>query len=211
MLRVAYHETLEATDADLSRLGVLLVDALHHAIKAVEKSDTAMAARIITGADQTADLGRRVEAACVELIWKQQPLASELRSVTAMFEISNDLQRINYYVVDVAKHAVRLAAGEERPAWTALKKVATYVEANFRRAIDAYRQRDLEQALLVQEEDERYEKSYSDGIKALQEAIRENTELVNAATEMLFVLTSLQRIGEHSVSIAWHTQTMLEN
>lgn len=208
MLRVAYHEALESTETDLNTLGALMLDALHHVVIAVEKLDTALAARIITGGDQTADLGRRIEAACIDLIWRQQPLADELRQVTAMFEISTDLQRINHFVVDVAKHAVRLA---EKPAKTpqVLRELADLTESNLKNAITAFSSRDLGLARQVLAEDERYEKLYGRGIKRLQNAIRANTDVVGQATELLFVLSSLQRIGEHAASIAWHTAEML--
>lgn len=208
MLRVAYHEALESANDDLVRLGALMVDALHHAIRALEKADTALAARIITGADQTADSGRRIEDACIELIWRQQPLAGELRAVTGMFEISTDLQRINHYIVDVTKHAVRLADNPVRPGLAALKRIASLTESNLKRAVEAFRARSLAEAAAVAN-DERYEKLYGNGIRELQAAIREDAELIGPATEMLFILTALQRIGEHAANIAWHTEEML--
>ena len=210
MLRVAYHEALEAAQADLGTLGALMVDALHHAVKAVESTDAALSARIITGADQTTELGRRIEAACIELIWRQQPLADELRQVTGMFEISTDLQRINYYIVDIAKHAVRLA--DKHPARApreTVHEVAQLTEANLKTAVEAYTKRDVEAAHNVLAADERYEKLYSNGIRKLQNAIRANTDVLGEATELLFVLTSLQRVGEHASSIAWHAAEML--
>lgn len=209
MLRVAYHEALDATATDLNTLGALMVDALHHVVKAVEKLDTTLAARIITGADQTAELGRRIESACIELIWRQQPLADELRRVTAMFEISTDLQRINHYVVDLAKHAVRLAERPDGAPRQVVKDVAELTESRLKDAVTAFKQGDLTLAQRVLAEEDRYEASYSRGIRRLQNAIRANTEVVASATELLFVLTSLQRIGEHAASIAWHTAEML--
>lgn len=210
MLRVAYHEALEAAETELSTLGALMIDALHHAVRAVEKLDTALAARIITGADQTAERGRRIEAACIELIWRQQPLAEELRRVTAMFEITTDLQRINHYTVDIAKHAVRLADHPAAAPQLVFREVAELTESNLRNAIAAFSKRDLALAQNVLTEDERYEKLYSVGIRKLQHAIRANTDVLPAATELLFVLTSLQRVGEHAANIAWHTSEMLE-
>ncbi|HEY1729533.1 MAG TPA: PhoU domain-containing protein [Candidatus Baltobacteraceae bacterium] len=211
MLRVAYHEALEGAEVDLGTLGALMVDALHHAVRAVETSDAALSARIITGADQTAELGRRIESACIDLIWRQQPLADELRRVTGMFEISTDLQRINYYIVDIAKHAVRLA--EKTPAGApreALREVAKLTEDDLKSAVEGYSKRDLSSVRKVLEADEHYEKLYSSGIRNLQNAIRANTDVLAAATELLFVLTSLQRVGEHASSIAWHTAEMFE-
>jgi len=209
MLRVAYHEALEGAEIDLGTLGALMIDALHFAVKAVETSDAALSARIITGADQTAELGRRIESACIDLIWRQQPLADELRLVTGMFEISTDLQRINYYIVDIAKHAVRLAdkSSANAPRET-VREVAQLTEANLRAAVEGYSKRDLDASRKVLEADERYEKLYGNGIRKLQNAIRANTDVLAAATELLFVLTSLQRVGEHASSIAWHTVEM---
>ena len=211
MLRVAYHEALEGAEVDLGTLGALMIDALHHAVRAVEISDAALSARIITGADQTAELGRRIESACIELIWRQQPLADELRRVTGMFEISTDLQRINYYIVDIAKHAVRLGDKSSASAPRgALHEVAKLTEANLKDAVDGYTKRDLASARRVLDADAHYEKLYSNGIRKLQSAIRANTDVLAAATELLFILTSLQRVGEHASSIAWHTAEMLE-
>jgi len=211
MLRVAYHEALEGAEIDLGTLGALMIDALHFAVKAVETWDAGLSARIITGADQTAELGRRIESACIELIWRQQPVADELRRVTGMFEISTDLQRINYYIVDIAKHAVRLSdkSSASAPRET-LREVAQLTEADLKDAVRGYAKNDLEAARKVLDSDARYEKLYTSGIRNLQNAIRANTDVLAAATELLFVLTSLQRVGEHASSIAWHTLEMLE-
>lgn len=209
LLRVAYHDALESAEVDLATLGALMIDALRFSIKAVETSDAALSARIITGADQTTELGRRIEAACIELIWRQQPLADELRRVTAMFEIATDLQRINYYVVDIAKHAVRLIDKAPNPPHGVLYEVAQLTEEDLKEAIESFTKRDLELAHKVLATDERYEKLYGKGIRTLQNAIRANTDVLPAATELLFVLTSLQRVGEHASSIAWHTAEML--
>lgn len=210
MLRVAYHEAMDSAETDLGMLGAQMVDALHHAVRAVETSDAALSARIIAGGDQTAELGHRIEAACIELIWRQQPLADELRRVTAMFEISTDLQRINYYIVDIAKHAVRLADKTVSVPRDALRDVADLTENDLKLAVASYAKRDLEAAQTVLADDERYEKLYGKGIRILQNAIRANTDVLPSATELLFVLTSLQRVGEHASSIAWHTAEMLE-
>ena len=210
LLRAAYHESLEAVETELGTLGALMVDALHYAILAVQKGDTALAARIITGADQTAEMGRRIESTCIELIWRQQPLAAELRRLTAMFEISTDFQRINHYVADVAKHAVRLADVPANAPRDAIAEVAKLTESNLQRVVSAYTGRDLFLARSVEADDDEFQRLYSAGIKELQNAIRRDADLLAAATELLFVLTSLERIGEHAASIAWHTEEMLQ-
>ena len=209
-LRVAYHEALENTESDLNILGALIVDSLHHAVKAVETSDAALSARIIAGADQTAYSGRRIESTCIELIWRQQPLADELRLVTTMYEISNDLQRIDYYVTDIAKHAVRLAEKPPNAPRETFRGIARLSEDNLKNAMRAFKERDLQLARDVTEHVEQYERQYTKGIRALQKAISADAEILPAATELLFICTSLQRINEHASNISWHTSEMLD-
>src|SRR3984893_16078938 len=115
-MRTAYHEQLEGTRLDVVRLGALAADAVRSAVAALEKRDTDLAARVIAGDDAIDDLRRKIEAACIQLIWKQQPVAGELRAVAAMLQIVVDLERIGDYAVDIAKHTIRLADIPVRPA-----------------------------------------------------------------------------------------------
>ncbi|MBV8151989.1 MAG: hypothetical protein JOY59_10565 [Candidatus Eremiobacteraeota bacterium] len=210
MLRVAYREALEETDGLLRRLGVLLVDALSHSIKALERADAALAARVISGADQTGDLGRRIEASCIELMWKQQPVAGDLRLVTAMYAISSDLQRVNHYIVDVSKHGVRLEGRPPLRIWGPVRAVADETQAIFQRAVDGYRLRNRDLAQSVLDDDDRYDDLCGEALRKLQTVVVDDVELISPATELLFVLTSLQRIGEPSISVAWHTAELLD-
>jgi phosphate transport system protein len=80
-MRAAYHEALEQARLDVVRLGALVGDAVQSSVTSLEKRDTALAARVIAGDDDVDGLRRRVEQTCIELIWKQQPVAGELRQV----------------------------------------------------------------------------------------------------------------------------------
>ena len=88
-MRTAYHEALEATRLDVVRLGALAADAIRVAVEALDSRDTASAARVVAGDDTIDDLRRKIEAACIELIWRQQPVAGELREIAAMLEIAS--------------------------------------------------------------------------------------------------------------------------
>src|SRR5579872_2539843 len=115
-MRAAYHEALENTRLDVVRLGALATDAIHSAIAALENRDVDLAARVIAGDDEIDALRRQIEGSCIELLWKQQPLAGELRQVAAMLQINIDLERIGDYAVDIAKNAVKLVDAPLRPA-----------------------------------------------------------------------------------------------
>jgi phosphate transport system protein len=208
-VRTAYHEALEATRLDVVRLGALAADAIHHAVDSLERRDTALAARVIAGVDTIDDLRRKIEQACIELIWRQQPVAGELRQVAAMLEIVVDLERIGDYAVDIAKISIMLDDAPLRPARVEIGRIAAIARAMLTETMRAYTERDAVLAETVIENDDEVDALYNRGIEALQEEMQNDPGLVRAGTLMLFVLTSLERVGDRAQNIAWHTKEML--
>src|SRR5271155_2686205 len=102
-MRTAYHEALESTRLDVVRLGALAGDSIRVAVEALDYRDAAAGARVVAGDDVIDELRRSIEAHCIELIWRQQPVAGELREIAAMLEIATDLERVGEYAVDIAK------------------------------------------------------------------------------------------------------------
>jgi phosphate transport system protein len=208
-MRTAYHEALEAARLDVVRLGAFAGDAIHAAVSALERRDTELAARVIAGDDVIDDLRRRVEARSIELLWRQQPMAGELRSVAAMLEISTDLERIGDYAVSISKHAIKLSDVPLRPANVEIGLIASIAHSMLEAAMRAYTERDLAIAEQVIERDDEVDRLYYRGIEALQEEMANDSGVVKAGTLMLFVLQSLERVGDRAQNIAWHTKEMI--
>ncbi|MDP9017898.1 MAG: phosphate signaling complex protein PhoU [Candidatus Eremiobacteraeota bacterium] len=208
-MRTAYHEALEATRLDVVRLGSLAGDAIRVGVEALEGRDASAGARVVAGDDVVDDLRRKIEASCIELIWKQQPVAGELRAIAAMLEIATDLERIGDYAVDIAKNAIKLADHPLRPARVEIDRIAGTAHAMLLDAMRAYMEQDAPLAARVIESDDEVDKLYKRGVKALQEEMQADPALVRAGTRMLFVLAALERVGDRAQNIAWHTKAMI--
>jgi len=208
-VRTAYHEALEATRLDVVRLGALVGDAIRVAVEALERRDSSAGARVVAGDDVVDDLRRKIESACIELIWKQQPVAGELRAIAAMLEIATDLERIGDYAVDIAKNAIKLADVPLRPARVEIDRIGDTAHAMLLDAMRAYTDQDGVLAERVIESDDDVDKLYKRGVKALQEEMQADPALVRAGTRMLFVLAALERVGDRAQNIAWHTKDMI--
>lgn len=209
LVRTAYHEALESTRLDVVRLGALVGDALRIAVEALERRDTAAGARVVAGDDAIDDLRRKIERSCIELIWRQQPVAGELREIAAMLEIATDLERCGDYAVDIAKHGIKLADVPLRPARVEIDRIADLAHATLLDAMRAYTERDTNLAERVIEQDDEIDLLYKRGVKALQEEMQADPEMVLAGTRMLFVLAQLERVGDRANNIAWHTKEMI--
>lgn len=208
-MRTAYHTALEATRLDVVRLGALSADAIQTAVEALERRDASAGARVVAGDDMVDDLRRKVEAACIELIWKQQPVAGELRAIAAMLEIATDLERIGDYAVEIAKNGIKLADVPLRPAKVEIDRIGGTAHAMLLDAMRAYTDEDAQLAEQVIESDDDVDKLYKRGVKALQAEMQADPALVRAGTRMLFVLAALERVGDRAQNIAWHTKVMI--
>jgi phosphate transport system protein len=194
---------------DVVRLGALTGDAIRVSVDALEKRDTAAGARVVAGDDIVDDLRRKIESACIELIWRQQPVAGELREIAAMLEIATDLERVGDYAVDIAKHAIKLADVPIRPARVEIDRIAAAAHSLLLDAMRAYTERDSVLAERVIEQDDEVDMLYKGGVSALQEEMQADPQTVQAGTRMLFVLAALERVGDRANNIAWHTKEMV--
>jgi phosphate transport system protein len=164
---------------------------------------------VIAGDDEIDDLRRKIEAACIQLIWKQQPVAGELRQIAAMLQIVVDLERIGDYAVDIAKHSIKLADVSLRPARVEIGRMAAIANEMLRDVMRAYTEGDAASAEAVIARDDELDKLYHRGIEALQDEMQQDSGVVLAGTLMLFVLAELERLGDRAQNIAWHTKEML--
>jgi phosphate transport system protein len=208
-MRTAYHQALDNARLDVVRLGALTLDAIRSATHALERRDGALAARVIASDDEIDDTRRRVEAACIELIWKQQPVASELRAIAGALQIVTDLERIGDYAVDISKNAIKLIDAPVRPATVEIGQIAAVAQTMLADAMRAYREGDAEVADSVIKRDDEVGLLYRSGIEALQTEMQADSGVVPAGTILLFVLAIIERVGDRAQNIAWKTKDVV--
>ncbi len=164
---------------------------------------------MIAGDDEIDDMRRSVEAACIELIWKQQPVAGELRAVAGMLQIVTDLERIGDYAVEISKSAIKLLDVPVRPASIELGQIGAAAQTMLADAMRAYRESDAALADAVIERDDEVDGLYHSGIEALQNEMQADSGVVPAGTLLLFVLAAVERVGDRAQNIAWKTKDSL--
>ncbi|MBV9438478.1 MAG: phosphate signaling complex protein PhoU [Candidatus Eremiobacteraeota bacterium] len=208
-MRTAYHQTLEKTRLDVVRLGALVADALRAATNALERRDVVLAGRVVAGDDEIDEMRRAIEASCIELIWKQQPVAGELRAIAGMLQIVTDLERIGDYAVDIAKNAIKLSDVPVRPASVEVGRIAMLALEMLSDVMRAYRESDVALADAVIERDDQVDRLYRGSIEALQAEMQRDPGTVPAGTLLLFVVSIIERVGDRAQNIAWHTKDIL--
>ena len=126
-----------------------------------------------------------------------------------MLEIATDLERIGDYAVDIAKNAIKLAEVQMRPQRVEIDRIAAVAHSMLLDVMRAYTERDEALATFVIERDDEVDKLYKRSIKLLQAEMQADPEIVRPGTRYLFVLASLERVGDRAGNIAWHTKDMI--
>lgn len=220
MPRKAYRDRLVRLRTDVVLLAELVVERYKDALVAMESGDTQRADQIIRGDDEINSRYLELEGECINLVAHHQPVAGDLRLITASFKILTDLERI-------ADLAVNLAVGTEYGpsdiydtvdtrdlGMTAADMVASAVEAYERDATDACR-------AVAAAEDSLDADCEAANRRIIRELIAERTDddhddqalaaMVNQTTHALLTVRDIERVGDHAVNIAARTLYMLES
>jgi phosphate transport system protein len=207
VLRSAYHETLAATRADVVRLGSLARDAVALVTEALESRDLLNVGRVFEEQDRSDALSRALRQACTELLWRQQPLASEFRLITAMLQTTADLNDVGRHTVDIAKHAIRMRDAMRLPALAEITAVAKTGEEMLAAVMLAFEADRIADADAVLEREDDLDRLYHAAVGELRTQLQQ-PENVDAGTNMLFIVASVYRVGGHACNIAWHVKEM---
>ena len=153
--------------------------------------------------EEASSLVRDVEAQCLTLLLRRQPVARDLREVSAALKIASDLQRIADQALDVANIASREEPFELPEA---LMTMAHDTKSMVRDAIDAFVHLDGERAFGVIDADDAVDAAYQ---KVKSSLAGQDDLAVEAALNLLLIAKYFERIADHGVNIARHVLSVV--
>jgi phosphate transport system protein len=218
MPREEYQQAFSNLRVDVLEMGDLAVSQLADGLEALEPDDDALAREVIAGDDDLNDRYLELEAACVDLLALQQPVAGDLRFVVASFKIITDLERVGDLATNLAEYA--LAGERDRLPSVDVSGIGADATALLEDALAAYETEDVEACRAIDDRD--------DGIDALctrasEQVVRDLIEreadvdgweverLMDDVSRLLLTIRDLERVGDHAVNIAARTLYMVEN
>jgi phosphate transport system protein len=200
--RAAYIQQIEELDGLVSRLGEVVVAAVRATGHALGEADEAAARGVVEGRGSADRLHRSVEDSCMGLMLLQQPLAGDLRLVTASFRMVSDLARIEEMAVDIAQLAPDVIGKRVPPTITGdlamlSAQVATMVES----AVDAFSRSDADAATAVFPLDNGVDASFSKIRAMIVDNLRSDDSFADVAAELLMIAKYYERMGDHAQQV----------
>lgn len=199
--RKYYEMELQKLNASLLEMGEMIRMAIGGAVTALLEFDHDKAREIIAYDEQIDRQNREIEQQCYTLLLSQQPVAGDLRMVSAALKMTTDMERIGDHAADISEIELML---ENLPTLSCapIRQMATETSVMLIKSLEAFAQRDEEKANWVIDRDDVVDNLFDTVKSELIEAIRQNADNGEAATDLLMAAKYFERIGDHATNIA---------
>lgn len=200
--RAEFDRELEILHLDLIRMGGLIEDAIDKSIEALEKRDKELAVDIIANDKKIDDLERMIESQCLRLLLKQQPVAKDLRAITAAIKMITDMERIGDHAADIADLTLRFS---EEPFIKSLEHIplmANIASSMVKDSINAFVKSDIVFSREIINRDDEVDNLFDTLKQDIISILVKTPEMADQCVDFLMIAKYLERIGDHAVNIA---------
>ena len=200
-MRTAFHKRLREIQYDIMVMGSMGSKAIVRSIEALKNRNQELARQIIEDDRKINDIRFEIEEKCVELIATQQPMASDLRIITAILNITTELERIADYAVGIARIVIYI--GDEQPLKPLIDipRMAELTVDMLSRSMDAFINRDIEAAKKIAGEDDLVDNLYDQVFRELLTIMAEDPKTITRATRLMWTAHNLERAADRVTNI----------
>ncbi len=201
--RVEFNKDMQQLHQEIIRMGALVEQAINDAVRALTDMDIETAQKVIDGDDQIDEMERAIDLHCIEIIARQQPVASDLRDVTSTLKLITDLERIADHASDISERVLVLEQLENKVAVP--YDIATIIQMAqnmLKGALDAYVARDEQKAKSIILMDEKVDTLYNQLKDYLSHLMSVDSQNVKQLVEMLLICKYAERVADHAQNVA---------
>lgn len=200
-MRSRFDEQLLLLNRELIRMGALCEESIDLAAKALIANDTKALNDILPLDDEIDNMEQSIEALCLKLLLQQQPVASDLRQISAALKMITDLERIGDQAKDIADIVASLN-GRAVSECEDIRQMAVAAMKMVTESIDAFVQRDTELAMKTIAHDDVVDNYFQKVKISLIQIITKNPEDGEYALDLMMIAKYFEKIGDHAVNIA---------
>ena len=201
-MRNRFDEQLEQLNNHLLEMGALIERSIENATQAMINQDVEAAKASVTADHEVDQKEREIEALCLKLLLQQQPVARDLRLISAALKMITDMERIGDQASDIAGIVSYIAREPYIKELVHLPQMGRNAIAMVRSSLDAYVNKDLDLARKVMGMDDAIDQLFDIVKDELIDHIRSNASAGSQAVDLLMIAKYYERIGDHAQNIA---------
>jgi phosphate transport system protein len=198
-----FDRDLKALEKRILDMGALCETMIQKTVRALVDRDSALTQDVFSLEIEANRLHMEIDETVVKLLALHQPMAVDLRFLTAAIKINNDLERIADMAVNAGQTGYyHLFKEPPVPQIAMITRMAEVAQKMLRESLDAYARRDvaLAERVLVQEIEE--DRLKAEALKNLIELIRNDPPRSESFVELILLSKNMERIGDHATNIA---------
>ncbi len=200
-MRYEFEKALKELHMDVLKMGSIIEQSIDDAILALKKQDVDLAQKVIERDDVIDQMEKDIEAECIMIIARQQPLAGDLRLITSVLKIATDLERIADHCADICEYTIKLSNEPYKKPIEHLPLMAKQVKKMVKATIDSFVEKDIEKIKSICMEDDIVDQQFDEIVEELQGLMQKDTSFVLQGTYFMFIAKYLERMADHATNI----------
>ncbi len=199
--RAHFEHELENLKLELIKMGDTVISNIKDGLKSFLTMDVPLAENTIKKDHIVNDFEKQIEKQCLQIILKEQPVAKDLRLITAILKMITDLERIGDHAADISKMTIFMQSTPKPFVIIQMRLMTEASQKMIKKALDSFVNSDIALAQNVIDDDDEVDNYFEEVKKIVANAIRNNEIDADYALYMMMVAKYLERISDHAVNI----------
>lgn len=196
-----FNAELEHIRTQVMTMGGLVEQQLTDAITAMHNQDGVLAKQVIDGDQKVNMMEVSIDEACVRIIAKRQPTASDLRLVMAIIKTISELERIGDVAEKISRTALEKFGQQHQSLLVSLESLGHHTIQMLHDVLDAFARMDLNAAIEIYREDKKVDQEYEGIVRQLMTYMMEDPRTIPSVLTALFCARAIERIGDRCQNI----------
>lgn len=201
-MRTRFQQGLDELKQKLLAMSGMAEQAVDRAVHAYQARDLALCNLVLEGEQAINTIEREIDELALDLLAMQQPMAVDLRFVTAVMKINADLERVGDQAVNIVERVIDTVRLPEAELPIDIQRMAMAASSMVRRALEAFIAADSQMAEAVLRMDDIVDRMNREMFQTLVNFMHERSDTVQQALDALLIGRALERIGDHATNIA---------
>jgi len=202
MERHHFEDELQVLKQRLLGMGALVEDRVHQAVTALIERRLGLAEQIAGGDQEVNELQIEIDDRCLKLLALQQPMATDLRLITAAMKINADLERIGDQAVNIAQNVIKILPQPPLRPTIDIPRMAQITQSMTRDSLDAFVKKDAVLARKVLKRDDEVDQLKDQVFRVLLTYMMADPGTIERALSLILISRNLERIADHATNIA---------
>lgn len=199
---IKYEEELALLNKKLLEMASLVESMIAKSVKALREGNMILAQEVISTDEQVNAMEIEIDNLCVKILALYQPEAKDLRTVTMIMKVNNDLERIGDHASSISRMALFMADYPPIKPLVDIPKMADKAMEMLRESLDAFIRRDAKLAVVVCQKDDEVDNYEPQIVRELITFVMSDPSTFNRALRYIYVARHIERVADLATNIA---------